>query len=194
MVSTIPVVSRALPHVHGMSPEVLLNYYAYIAYGLCGRDEQCWKSRKPLMERGMPVQKNGTQKYELENLAKVQKRFNLKFGARPKISSSVHFNHWSCIWVCALLITMAMNHPFIWRYITIQPEGFCYERHKLGINRLGNIMKVMVDKSGLHGNKQSFCTQDLCDNSGHLPETQTIQLTGHCNIQLLHSYKRPSLM
>ena len=60
MVSTIPVVSRALPHVHGMSPEVLLNSYAYIAYGLCGRDEQCWKSRKPLMERGMPVQKRDT--------------------------------------------------------------------------------------------------------------------------------------
>ena len=150
MVSTIPVVSTTCTwYVSRSTSEFLRLHCIWLVW----KRWAVLEIKETTDGKRYASSKKGTQKYKLENLAKVQERFDLKFGACPKISSSVHFNHWSCIWVCALLITVAMNQPFIWWYITIQPEGFCYERHKLGINRLGNIMKVMVDKSGLHGNK-----------------------------------------
>ena len=35
----------------------------------------------------------------------------------------------------------------------VKPGGFWYKRQRLGVNRLGNIMKIMANKGGLQGNK-----------------------------------------
>ena len=78
-----------------------------------------------------------------------------------------------------------------------KPGGFWYKRQKLGMNRLGNIMKIMASKAGLQGKKTNHSARKTCVitlTRANLPETQIIQLTGHRNVQSLNSYKQPSLM
>ena len=72
--------------------------------------------------------------------------------------------------------------------------GCWYKRQGLGVNRLGNIMKIMANRAGLQGNKTNHTARKTCVTTLTSPKTQIIQLTGHRNVQSLISYKQPSLL
>ena len=62
----------------------------------------------------------------------------------------------------------------------VKPGGFLYKRQKLGVNCLGNFMKITANKAGLQGRKTNHAAHKACVTTlprAKVPETQIMHPT-----------------
>ena len=75
-------------------------------------------------------------------------------------------------------------------------HGFWYKNQKMGIQRIGVIMKKMASYYCLSGKKTNHSARKTMITAlvkNDIPETQIIQLSGHKNLHSLNSYKKASM-
>ena len=75
-------------------------------------------------------------------------------------------------------------------------HGFWYKNQKMGIQRIGVIMKKMASYSCSSGKKTNHSARKTMITAlvkNDIPETQIIQLSGHKNLHSLNSYKKASM-
>ncbi|XP_060554752.1 uncharacterized protein KIAA1958-like [Ruditapes philippinarum] len=88
------------------------------------------------------------------------------------------------------------DHPFYIATTTIHlpsPRDTWFKRNPVGINKLGSMMKRMVQHSGLNSSKRltnhsarKYLVQKL--NDSNIPPNQIMQISGHKNIASINNY------